>query len=155
MDANGLRGLLHKELCDLARRTHRLVSPTEPQTPLPRPRKFEFAPRVVWPYCEVQVQPYRIEVHWHLVWVARVPREVAYHEADWVSLTSFALGDLLFEVVRGQPRAVLRALRRVQAAAAWCEARRAGRERAAQEILRRQRWAVEALEAEAVLRGLA
>jgi ABC-type nitrate/sulfonate/bicarbonate transport system substrate-binding protein len=53
-----------------------------------------------------------------------------------------------------QPRLVLRAVRRLQAAAAWCRARAAGRQRAAQEILRQQSKAVEALEAEAILANL-
>jgi hypothetical protein len=53
-----------------------------------------------------------------------------------------------------QPRKVLRALRRLQAIAAWCRARRAGLERAAQEILRQQARAMEQLEAEAAMAAL-
>jgi hypothetical protein len=64
--------------------------------------------------------------------------------------TAEALGNR----VGWQPRLVLRAVRRLQAAAAWCRARAAGRQRAAQEIIRQQSKAVEALEAEAVLAKL-
>lgn len=53
-----------------------------------------------------------------------------------------------------QPRQILRALRRIQAATAWCEARTEGRKRAAEEILRQQQAAVDALEAEAILGAL-
>lgn len=42
----------------------------------------------------------------------------------------------------GQPRRIARAIAVLRAATAWCEARRAGRERAAAEVVRQQaRWA--------------
>lgn len=46
---------------------------------------------------------------------------------------------------RGQPRLILRALRRVENIVAWCEARRQGRLRSSQEILRQQAKAVSTL----------
>jgi hypothetical protein len=65
----------------------------------------------------------------------------------WVAL---ALGDML----GWQPRAVLRTARRIRAAAAWCRARRAGRERAAAELTAQQRPAASAIAAELVGAGL-
>jgi hypothetical protein len=53
-----------------------------------------------------------------------------------------------------QPRNVLRALRRIQAATAWCQARAQGRRRAAREILHQQRAAAAILEAEVAIRAL-
>lgn len=52
------------------------------------------------------------------------------------------------------PRDILRALRRIQAATAWCRARREGQRRAMEEVERQQAQAVEALEAEIVAHTL-
>lgn len=52
------------------------------------------------------------------------------------------------------PRRVLRCLRRIQAATAWCRARQAGQQRAAAEIARQQAPWVDQLAAEAAGRAL-
>jgi hypothetical protein len=63
--------------------------------------------------------------------------------------------EVLREDTGQHPRDLLRALRRIQAAAAWCRARTAGLQRALEEVARQQARAVEALETEAAVRTLA
>ena len=66
----------------------------------------------------------------------------------------FRTSDSLLAVCGHQPRKVLRCLRRIQAATAWCYARAEGRKRAAEEILRQQQGAADTLKAEAAMQAL-
>jgi hypothetical protein len=125
-----LKDLIEKALNDLVQAAIVLEKPTYPQTPLPRPRRFTLVGGYTWEWNDSYIRGDRT------IWLA----------------TS---ADALAQICGYQPRKVLRLLRRIQAATAWCEARREGRERQAQEILRQQKKALEALEAESVLGKLA
>lgn len=155
MERKQMETLIRAALRDLDRARGEMQASTFPQTPLPRPRTFVLISRVrgpnyrdcvvVWPYIDHDGQ-----VRWDCI-AAVNERGVLYSKY----FGNYSVPEELVELAGGQPRQVLKLLRRIQAAAAWCRARRKGRERAAQEILRQQaRWA-EVLEAEAVLLGLA
>lgn len=134
-----VRTLLLHHLKQLDHHIRAMLEPTQPKTPLPRPRLFVLLPgTVVWPFTT------RREVWW---------LNVRVRESRWdrMYVTDTSLADVLITKTRERPRAILRVLRRIQAATAWCQARRAGRERAANEIRRQQAPGREALEAEIVL----
>lgn len=143
MQVNEVRALLGAALADLDRAVEELLKPTVPATPMPRPRRFEIAPGIVWPSRS----------SWgDVVFTDRSGAPQVYPLSS-----SWGRGLLLDKIVAAtgaQPRRLLRALRRIEAATAWCRDRRAGRERMAQEILRQQMWAIEALEAEIAWRSL-
>lgn len=126
--------LLLEALQRLNEAAHRLIRPVSPSVPLPRPRVFRFAADVQWPYFAGpnwwQTAGYGLHF-WSL-------------DQRW---SREKLAGLLLDDVGAQPRAVLRLIRRIDAAAAWCDARRRGRERAAAELLRQQAKATETLEA--------
>ncbi len=135
--------LLSAALEDLSMAIDAVTQDTDPATPPPRPRLFLLAEGVSWPrrdqdgkwrWDEIRCGDHAHVVRWY-------PGETGRH--------------ICYGACGGQPRKVLRALRRIQAATAWCLARAEGRKRAAQEILRQQAGAVEALEAEIALRTLA
>ncbi|MGI9951408.1 hypothetical protein V3F56_03515 [Moorellaceae bacterium AZ2] len=133
--------ILVAALKDLMAAAEKLTADTVPGTPLPRPRKFIFVQQgkkmVAWPVW------IKGELYWNFF---EIPNTEFGSVKD-------AVRSILF-LTQEKPRLVLRALRRIQAATAWCEARAEGRKRQAQEILRQQSKAVEALEAEAVLLAL-
>ena len=135
--------ILTAALTDLATAARKLTVETVPQTPLPRPREFVFisadGKKVSWPATEAGTK--------------RVWWEYCRTAVAAVCRTDAAASSILL-LSRYQPRPILRALRRIQAATAWCEARAEGRRRAAQEILRQQRAAAEVLEAEAAMQAL-
>jgi ABC-type nitrate/sulfonate/bicarbonate transport system substrate-binding protein len=118
----------------LARAARALEKPTYPYTPPPRPRRFYLAGGYTWK------------------WGGGNYIENNGKDTLWLNASA---AEPLLKACGYQPRRVLRLLRRIQAATAWCEARREGRERQAQEILRQQKKALEALEAESVLGKLA
>lgn len=130
--------IISAALADLEEAVNKIKQNTSPATPLPRVRRFEIvAGKITWPNQDDL-------------------RSIA------LGKTTLFLGDwnriyackTLLEACEYQPRLILRALRRIQAATAWCEARAEGRQRAAEEILRQQARAVEALEAEAAMLAL-
>jgi len=138
--------ITRKELCkiiehalkELRRAIEELNEPTFPLTPLPRFRVFEIAPGIKWTgnsYLELERENRAWPNRLYLTWSTRV-------------------SEVIVEQCKSQPRLVLRALRRIQAATAWCKRRRGGRLRMAEEILRQQESAVRALKAEATLIGL-
>lgn len=133
--------LIAEALGELLSASRAAMKPTDPATPGVRLRTFWFAKEVSWPYSS---------------------SGSASLESMDVSGSSVHLGwggndaaRCIYQQCGGQPRKVLRALRRIQAATAWCLARAEGRKRAAQEILRQQAKAMEILEAEVVLKKLA
>jgi hypothetical protein len=137
--------LLAAALKELAVAGERLAVNTCPATPMPRPRVFVLVQRgdasLRWP-CSRDVSSYLDCFEWR-----------CEHKPNGWEYS----GDAARHICRAtgqQPRLILRALRRIQAATAWCQARQEGRQRAAQEILRQQASAVEALEAEAAIRAL-
>lgn len=141
MDYMDYKNILREALQQLGRAAERLEKNSVPNVPLPRPRKFSFAAEVQWPYINKD---------------NRVVFTEAYHLYNY-SILNYGvnyIADGILAGCGGQPRLILRALRRIQAATAWCEARAEGRQRAAEEILRQQAKAVEALEAEAAMLAL-
>lgn len=136
--------VLSSALMELGAAIRELLAPTEPSTSLPQPRFFYLVDgRVVWPFCDRTG-----EVRW-----SELEIDGTY---DWFTSPASAerAARRLIELAGYQPRKILRTLRRIQAATAWCRARAEGRKRMAQEILRQQGRAVEALEAEAALAAL-
>jgi hypothetical protein len=126
-----IKELIEKALNDLVQAALALEKPTCPQTPLPRPRQFPLVEGYTWEWND-----YYIRGRDGNIWLATGAEALA-------------------RMCGYQPRRVLRLLRRIQAATAWCEARRQGRERQAQEILHQQKKALEVLEAESAIRKLA
>jgi len=110
-----------------------------PVVPLPRERKFLFAPEIIWPGADFVTIDCNREGY--------SPRG---YRLRWSDDRKFVAQSIV-EKAKNQPRSVLRALRRIQAATAWCYARAEGRKKQAEEVLRQQSKAVEALEAEAAL----
>ena len=107
-----------------------------PRTPLPRPRAFWIVPgQVAWPYQD-DLDRVSVRGYGEVCTTARTAERIA-------------------ELCGFQPRRILRALRRIQAAEAWCRARIEGRRRAAEEIVRQQARAVSVLEAEIAMGKLA
>jgi hypothetical protein len=118
---------------------------TKPQIALPRPRKFVFCKDVEWPYQDTHDGV--------LFSVMRIERGDGFSKKKDISPYELRAYKII-EKCKCQPRLVLRALRRIQAATAWCEARTEGRKRHAEEILRQQAKAIETLEAEAAMLAL-
>jgi hypothetical protein len=132
-----MEDLVTEALNELKRAASALEAPTYPQTPLPRPKQFPLVGGYVWEWRNGGGYTIIRERRGQDTWLERSGAVVLVRACGY------------------QPRQVLRLLRRIQAATAWCEARRQGRERLAQEILRQQKKALEALEAESVIRKLA
>lgn len=133
-----MKRLLDEALKRLDRAVKGLLAQTIPDTPLPRPRAFHLAPRSWWPYT-----------HGLQDIVADGLTYPLSHEHNRMQAS-----DRLLHAVARQPRAVLRLLRRLEAAAAWCDARRRGRERAAAELLRQQARATDTLGAMAAVQAI-
>lgn len=136
--------LLHLSMAWRAARSH-----TRPEVPAPRVRKWYFAPRVVWPYNETT---YDVAIY----------RTANFIQNSWIisDIESFQssrdrAAEAICEACKWQPRLILRAVRRIQAATRWCEKRMKGRKRAAEEILRQQAEAEEELEAMASIDTMA
>jgi hypothetical protein len=134
-------------LYELKQAADRMTIEIRPLVPLPRPRQFEIAPGMFWPMIAENIR-----------WTVIVNSSTkSYHHLPsskrWA--TEKGAAEAVLKACRYRPRLILRSLRRIQAAAAWCEARYQGRLRMAEEILRSQRAAVEALEAEAAMAVLA
>lgn len=112
-----------------------------PIVPLPRSKTFIFTPRVTWPLF------YDSCVYF---------TECGLSDRRFYNISSYSTSicEAIMKDCKYQPSKILRALRNIQAATAWCEARTEGRKRAAEEILRQQSRAVEILEAEATLQAL-
>lgn len=136
--------LLETALRELGSAVKVMVRPTFPATSEPRPRIFRFTDGLLWPYVA------KGEVSWN-----------KFHRPDEDFFFSFG-GEFvdrrsvikIMNECGCQPAKILRALRRIQAATAWCYARAEGRKRQAEEILRQQASAVEALESEAAMQAL-
>ncbi len=123
-----------------------LTKDTTPITPMPRPRVFFLAEGITWPLVRNQ----------KIMWTDTRVTKRASLGADplHASLMFVATADFVLDACGHQPRLIHRALRRIQAATAWCEARTEGRRRQAAEILRQQARAVYALDAEVALEVL-
>jgi hypothetical protein len=130
--------IISAALADLEAAANKMKQNTSPVTPLPRVRRFEIvAGKITWPNQDELRSMFALGKTTFL--------------GDWNR--KYVIKNII-EACGGQPRLILRALRRIQAATAWCEARAEGRQRAAEEILRQQARAVEALEVEAAMLAL-
>jgi len=123
MERKDYVAIVEKYLRRLREARKELLSETTPPTPLPRPRRFWFTHKHYFPY----------DADFN---------HVATNKS-FCSLAHF-LDDLAQEICEAcgwQPRRILRAIRRIAAAAEWCRKRAEGRKRHAEEILRQQsRW---------------
>ena len=138
-----LQAAVEGALLELGDAVRELLQETKPSTPLPRPRTFVVAPDHEWPaavdrWCDTPV------VEWEKIRCQLYRHRLTHNEA----------ASSICEACCWQPAKVLRAVRRIQAAAAWCRARAEGRRRMAENILRSQAAALEAVRAEAALTGL-
>lgn len=104
--------------------------------PKPRPRTFEFAPGVTWPRDD------------NLYYMRVRSGAGVYITNDW------RIVDEVYKACGGQPRKVYRALRRIRAAIEWCRARRAGKKRMMEEIIRQQGYYFSELYKEVVVKAL-
>jgi hypothetical protein len=143
--------LLESAITALDRAVNQLKQSTVPRTALPRPRVFRITRNVVWPQVRdtgtTGTGPY-----WKVLYFEfeenRKGRSIEY---EYMRREA---AELIARSCGYQPRKILAALRRLQAATAWCYARAEGRKRQAEEILRQQKSALEVLEAEAALQAL-
>ena len=111
-------------IADLLAAVKELEAATDPQTPLPRKKVIKGA-GLEWP------GPYFADSKrhdWAIIFVGPATR----------SLTDLGLSEAIVRQTGNQPAKVLEAIQVLEAAAAWCRARKAGRERHAQEIVRQQ-----------------
>ena len=140
--------LLESAIAALDRAVNQLKQSTVPRTAMPRPRVFRITRNVVWP----QVRDTGTGPYWKVLYFefeeSRKGRSIEY---EYMRREA---AEMIARSCSYQPRKILAALRRLQAATAWCYARAEGRKRAAEEILRQQASALEILEAEAALQAL-
>lgn len=146
MDYKNYEEVIHAALYELDAAAKRMIKKTVPATPLPRPRRLELTPGGwVWPFIKDDGG-----IAWDMIQNPRTGSTMDLtHVAYWGGTAR-----VICKACENRPRLILRALRRIQAATAWCEARTEGRKRQAEEILRQQQKAVEALEAEAAILAL-
>jgi hypothetical protein len=134
--------LLESAITALDRAVNQLEQNTVPSTPMPRHRVFHITHNIVWP----------------VAWDGKPSWKTIYFEASKKSCSiEYECKTVASNIAKScgyQPRKILAVLRRLQAATAWCEARAEGRRRMAEEILRQQAGAVEALSAEAAMLAL-
>lgn len=139
--------LLESALAALNRAVDQLKQNTVPSTAMPRPRVFRITRNVVWPQVHDTgtAGPY-----WKVLYFEESGKSRSI-EYEYVRRE---VAEMIARSCGYQPRKILAALRRLQAATAWCYARAEGRKRQAEEILRQQASALEVLEAEAALQAL-
>lgn len=137
---DGLKRLIEAQK---AMRTLEIEDPEVSIVPIPRPRIFDIAPGVRWPKIDING-----DVLWSYIVLDHIDSLVLEYYSDIVA-------SRIFMACKYQPRLILRAIHRIHAAIAWCEARAEGRRRAVQELLRQQGRAVERLETLAAMNILA
>lgn len=142
MDQENMKILIMQALSELNKAQKDMRTTIKPHVDIPRPRRFLIAPGIEWPYIAGSNCNYQ-----NLCILVNEKRYSMMFFED-------SIADEILLKCQYRPRLVLRALRRIQAATAWCEARAEGRKRAAEEILSQQRKAVEMLELEAALLAL-
>lgn len=140
MEAQQTMAVLAEAVRDLYSAAIEMAKSTIPRTPMPRIRRFAITERMSWPYTDSQGTP---DVE-----------KVLVEGRGFMSLRSEDVAREVFYECEGQPKKILRALRRIQAATVWCRARAEGRRRMAEEILKQQKRAVEVLEAEIAISAL-
>lgn len=140
--------LLESALTALNRAVDQLKQSTVPRTAMPRPRVFHITRNVVWP--QVHDTGTGTGPYWKGLYFEESGKG---RSIEW-EYTRREAAEMIARSCGYQPRKILAALRRLQAATAWCYARAEGRKRQAEEILRQQKSALEVLEAEAALQAL-
>lgn len=130
-----------KELFSAAKNMQQEIRPS---VPMPRPRKFEICRSISADVVVEWPNIYDRFTNWLGVSIKKGDIRNVYWDPQTLAVR-------IVRYCNYQPRKILRALYRIQAATAWCEARLEGRKRAAEEILRQQQASLETLEAEAVL----
>ncbi|HOL18559.1 MAG TPA: hypothetical protein PLY40_09785 [Bacillota bacterium] len=139
--------LLESAITALNRAVDQLKQSTVPRTAMPRPRVFRITRNVVWPQVhDTGTGP--------LLWKVLFFEESGKSRSIEYEYVRREVAEMIARSCGYQPRKILAALRRLQAATAWCYARAEGRKRQAEEILRQQASALEILEAEAALQAL-
>jgi len=128
MMLNSLHELIESKLLELRLAIRELQCQTIPHTPLPFFRSFKLLDeRLIWParfddLCSMKIN----------------------NKNSPLLITSSLVKDIC-EVCEYKPSKILKVIRRLEAAAEWCRKRAEGRKRAAEEILRQQKKAVDEL----------
>lgn len=124
--------VISSELVRLATACSSVLDDT-PEIPLGRPRTFCFAPGLVWPCYNTRSDP-------SISFPSGLSGMAALEIYSWKRDEAVAA---ICDACKWQPKLILRALRRIEAATRWCEARAAGRKRAAEGMRRQQMAAIE------------
>ena len=134
-----MRSAVELALEDLDRAAVRMMVETEPETPRPRARLYRIVGSTIW-------WPAYTNKHSH--------RPTQWRSLGGTEIFEIAGGpqrqhaaEVICKAVGWKPNRIAGAVKRLRAAAAWCEARRQGRRRAAQAIIDQSSRAMEALEA--------
>lgn len=143
-----LTTLLDKILAKLYEAELSLLLDTQPHTPMCRFRIFEWIPKIViWERDAHFKSKFTVQV------LSNASSSTTYHYAP--SVLRRELAARLLQLAKYQPRKVLKIISNIKRTADWCEARAAGRIRAAEEITKQQEAAVKRLEEEAAMLVLA
>jgi len=130
-----LHELVEAKLKELRKAIYELQQQTIPHTPLPRPKIFILFnhkdDKIIWParlndLYTIKVGDYDYGFEYG----------VEKHEVEKIC-----------KVCKYQPAKVLQVIRRIEAAIEWCRKRTEGRKRAAEEILKQQKKAIDTLNA--------
>ena len=132
--------MLIQALIQLNYAVEHLKTERKPVPPMPRPHIVHICEGVTWPDIEQGTR-------WNMI---KTCDKVIYFSRA----SNLNAAEKILNNCGHQPRKILRALRRIQAATTWCYARAEGRKRQSEEILRQQASAVEALESEAAMQAL-
>ena len=125
-----LHELIESKLLKLRLAIRELERQTIPHTPLPFPRFFKLLDeKLVWParfnnLCSIKID----------------------NQDSFFLITPDLIEDIC-KACEYKPSKILKVIRRIEAAAEWCRKRAEGRKRAAEEILKQQRKAADALAA--------
>ncbi len=136
MNPQEMLQLVREKLEELYQADEELLKQTTPPTPRPRFRCFRFTKNITFPAFEAPKHGQRS--HWRTsIWHCKAGGSGRAYYLDFRDAAEAICNDC-----RWQPRLILRAICRIEAAIAWCRKRREGRLREAEEILRQQsRWA--------------
>ena len=131
----GMRELVKRKLKELRKAIDELQQNTTPHTPLPHPRSFKLfdgkEAEILWP-----AQP----DGWYGLKIGIRFFKLGYNDSGY-------LAEEICKACKYQPTKILKVIRRLEAATEWCRKRTGGRKRAAEEILKQQRKAADALAA--------
>ncbi len=143
---------IEQALRELGDSVEKLLAPTRPNTPIPRPRVFRIGSSFRWPYIWGNGKPEWILMSSGEYCYSIDPRfrTKSYPERQTSYLIRALLSDCEY-----QPSRVLRAATQIRVAAEWCRKRAEGRRRHAKEILLQQRRAVEKIQTDLALGVLA